>query len=114
MNARRASTPRVRSDSTAPPPSATTSGSRLAEDVVRDRLLDRAEARLAARDEQLRDRRAGAGLDLPVEIDEAPTEPRRGSLPRARLPRAHEPGEREVATERVQPRGVHRSPMRAR
>ncbi len=65
-------------------------------------LLDLSEARLAPGREQLRDRLARPLLDLLVEIDEASPEPRRDGFPGARLPGAHEPGERQVAAERVE------------
>ena len=63
VKARAARSRRVRSERTAPPPSATTAA-RRGEHVLRDVLLDRAEAGLAACHEQLGDRRPGAGLDL--------------------------------------------------
>ena len=73
-----------------------------AQHVPRDVLLERPEARFAAGREQLGDRRPRPRLDLPVEVDEAPAETGRHDLADTRLPRAHEPGERQVAAERVQ------------
>ena len=72
-----------------------------AQHVPRDVLLERPEARFAAGREQLGDRRPRPRLDLPVEVDEAPAETGRHDLADTRLPRAHEPGERQVAAERV-------------
>ena len=86
----------------------------VAEHVVGDLLLERAEAGLAARGEQLGDGRARARLDLVVEIDEPAPEPGGDRPPDGRLARAHEPGEREVPPEGVQRPGCHRSPIRAR
>ena len=85
-----------------------------AEDVERHLPLHLPEAALASRCKQGGDARAGAGLDLTVEVDERPTEPRRDLAAQAALARSHEPGERQVPAERVQVRGSHRSPIRAR
>ena len=86
----------------------------FAQNVACDGLLDCPEPGLAARDEQLRDGGAGAQLDLAIEIDEPTPEPLRDRLAGVRLPRTHEPGQRQVPAERVQPRGFHRSPIRRR
>ena len=79
-----------------------------------DLLLERAEAGLAARGEEVGDGCARAGLDLVVEVDEPATETGGDRPPDGRLPRAHEPGEREVPPEGVQRPGCHRRPIRAR
>ena len=90
----------VASDSTAPPPSATTAGSPPA--APRARPPPRAhESRALPVLEQLGDGRAGTRLDLAVEVDEAPAEASRSLAPEGRLAGAHEPGEREMAPERV-------------
>ena len=78
------------------------------EHVVRDVLLERTEARLAAGREQLLHRGAGALLDLLVQVEERPSRPGGRRRARARLPGAHEAGEREVPAQRV--RCAHVSP----
>jgi len=83
-----------------------------AQDVLCDLLLDLPEAALPARREELGDLRAGARLDLAVEVDEAPLQPLRDGCAEPALARAHEPGQGEVPAERVQARGRHRSPIR--
>ena len=71
------------------------------EDGGGDVLLGDPEAGLAVAREQLLDRRAGALLDLVVEVDEGAPQPA-GDLPaERRLARAHEAGEREVAVQGV-------------
>ena len=114
MSARAASSSRVEGESTAPPPSATTTGSGRVEHVGRDLLLDRAEPRLPGGCEEVDDRRAGAPLDLTVEVDERPVQPSCHLLAHGRLARAHEAREREMAAECVQVAGCHRSEMRSR
>ena len=69
--------------------------------LVRDLLLERTKAGLSPVLEELGDRRAGTRLDLAVEVDEAPAEACRSLAPEGRLAGAHEPGEREMAPERV-------------
>ena len=81
-------------------------GLAVAEHVVDGRLLERAEGGLPVVLEELRDRPPRAGLQLVVEIDEAPPEPCGGLAPEGRLARAHEPRERDVAAERVRGHGA--------
>ena len=81
-------------------------GLAVAEHVVDGRLLERAEGGLPVVLEELRDRPARAGLQLAVEIDEAPPEPCGGLAPEGRLARAHEPRERDVTAERVRVHGA--------
>ncbi len=77
------------------------SGVRVTQHVVRGLLLERPERRLPPLLEELGDRRARARLELAVEVDERPAEAGGRLAPEGRLARAHEPGQREVATERV-------------
>ena len=79
-----------------------------------DTLLELAEPALSPLCEEVCDRGAHARLDLAVEVDEGPAEPQRHLRAEPGLPRAHEPREGDVAAERVQVRGRHRSPIRAR
>jgi hypothetical protein len=51
--------------------------------------------------EELRDRRARLTLDLDVEIEEAPAQAVRHRRSERRLPRPHEPDERDVSVQRV-------------
>src|SRR4029077_11929816 len=68
-----------------------------------DRIrLDSPKPRLAMLLEDVRDRVAVPRPDLPVDVDDPPTEPGLQSAGHRRLPRAHEPDERQVAMERVQ------------
>ena len=74
--------------------------------------LDRAESR------SRRARRRARGIVVParcsiarVDVENAPPEPRRDLAPERRLPRAHEPDERQVPVERVQCHWI-RSKMR--
>ena len=71
---------------------------RLAEHV----RLDPAKRLLAVRFEDVRDLLAVAGLDLAVDVDDRPEEPRSERRRHRRLPRAHEPDQRDVPVERVQ------------
>ena len=60
------------------------------------RSLLETELDLAARLEELGDRALHRPLELAVEIDEAPAEPLGGHEAERRLPRAHEPDQRDV------------------
>jgi hypothetical protein len=60
-------------------------------------LLELPELGFAAALEYLRDRRAGAELDLAVEVEEPPAEALGDLQPECRLARAHEADEGEVA-----------------
>ena len=76
-------------------------GFSLPQDVVCDLLLERAKAGLSSALEELGNRLAGTRFHLAVEVDESPTEPCCRFAPEGRLAGAHEPGEREVAPERM-------------
>src|SRR5262245_23021665 len=84
------------------------------EEVQRDLLLGLTETGFAARGKELGHTRAGPPFDLPVEVDERATEPHCDLCSEPGLSGPHEPGKGEVPAERVQVRGRHRSPIRAR
>ena len=72
-------------------------GIRLSEQAADHALLEGPERRLAVLLEDRGDRPAGLPLDLAVGVKERPPQPGGQRLPRARLARAHEAGQREVA-----------------
>ena len=67
------------------------------EDLTRSGILDRAECLLT-----LLEQRLDVDAERLVHVDPVPTEPLRDHRCHRRLPRAHEPNERDVAAERVQ------------
>ena len=72
-------------------------GAAVAERVERGLCLEQSELQLATLLEQLRDRLLQRPLELPVEIDEAPAEPRRHQRAERGLARAHEADQRDVS-----------------
>ena len=70
---------------------------RLSEQAADHALLERPERRLAVLLEDRGDRPAGLPLDLAVGVQERPPQPGGQRLARARLARAHEADQREVA-----------------